>query len=227
MNCYNEEVILDNFKDKTTYANDYKKYCVFDKFDSKLDRSAKPLSEKFQIKKRIYEDHETYAKLKDDFYIRFDLLHRPKPIIQTDPRHPLPGLIAVPKEDKLEAIKKRPRIYMTPACSIDDVPDPKMREMLCQYMYTTEWRKAEIEGASGFKRRVPHITDIKSSDKITLQTDLYKPLQERFVKIGKEWDDEQPRGSSDPTREFWIHKDPQVLCSSCVNPFTMPGMGRN
>lgn len=58
---------------------------------------------------------------------------------------------------------------MTPACSIDDVPDPEMRELLCQFMYTTEWRKAEIEGASGFKICPPHISKIHCSDKVRYQ----------------------------------------------------------
>lgn len=55
---------------------------------------------------------------------------------------------------------------MTPACSMDDVPDPEMRKLLCDYMYTTEWRKAEIEGASGFKAKVPNISTITSKDTV-------------------------------------------------------------
>ena len=57
---------------------------------------------------------------------------------------------------------------MTPAVSIDDVPDPKMRELLCDYMYTTEWRKAEREGASGFRKMTPNITKIETIDTVKI-----------------------------------------------------------
>lgn len=37
---------------------------------------------------------------------------------------------------------------MTPACSMDDIADSKMRALLCNYMYTTEWRNAEKEATA-------------------------------------------------------------------------------
>jgi len=46
---------------------------------------------------------------------------------------------------------------------------------------------------------------------VSLQTDLYPPLEERFLRQGKQWDDSQRRGSSDPTKDFWVHKDPPVM----------------
>lgn len=56
-------------------------------------------------------------------------------------------------------MKTRPRLYMAPAVSIDDVPDPKMRELLVAHMYTTEWHKAEEEAALPIsKRSVPNTT---------------------------------------------------------------------
>lgn len=48
---------------------------------------------------------------------------------------------------------------MSPAVSMDDVPDPKMRKLLVAHMYTTEWHKAEEEAASPIsKRAVPNTT---------------------------------------------------------------------
>lgn len=55
---------------------------------------------------------------------------------------------------------------MAPACSMDDVPDPEIRSLLCDYMYTTEWRKAEMEGASGFKFKTPNIEKIETNDTV-------------------------------------------------------------
>ncbi|KAF7274233.1 hypothetical protein GWI33_013094 [Rhynchophorus ferrugineus] len=208
---------LEAFKEKTTYLNDYKNY-------SDLNQTHKSTVTGREVKhvklppKKVFEDHETFSKWKEGVHIPFDLLLEPKPILQMDPRKPFEKLAPLPEDDKNAAIKTRPRIYMTPACSIDDIPDPDMRDLLCQFMYTTEWRKAEIEGASGFKIRPPKISEIHRSDKVTLQTDLYKPLEERFIKRSKNWDDRQSRDLSDPTREFWLRKDPPVLCGACVNP---------
>lgn len=51
---------------------------------------------------------------------------------------------------------------MTPAASIDDVADPEMRKLLCDFMYTTEWRKAEIEATTTWKKLIPKIDKIES-----------------------------------------------------------------
>ncbi|XP_050307538.1 uncharacterized protein LOC126744223 [Anthonomus grandis grandis] len=217
MNCFNDKIKLNAFEEKTTYQNDFKKYCDRKKENLKNPRirAEQPIK---PPPKRHYTDNETFTTWKDDVYIPFDLLLFPKPIVQTDPRKPFEKLAPLPEVDKLEAQKTRPRIYMTPACSLDDVPDPEMRRLLCQFVYTSEWRNAEIEGASGFKPKIPNFSKIETRDLVSLQTDLYPPLEERFIKEGKPWDDQQRRGSSDPTAQFWINKDPPVLCGACVDP---------
>ncbi|ENN72895.1 hypothetical protein HUJ04_003209 [Dendroctonus ponderosae] len=217
MNCFNETMKLDAFNEKTTYLNDYPPYCDVSRPDIKTQKLRQERAQK-PLPQRHFEDQETFSKWKDDVYVPFNLLMYPKPIVQTDPRKPFQRLAPLPEADQIKALKTRPRIYMTPACSIDDVPDEEMRRLLCDYMYTTEWRKAEIEGASGFKPKIPNIEIVQPSDSVSLQTDIYPPLEEKFIRIGKSWDDGQRRGSSDPTKEFWIHKEPPVVCGACVNP---------
>lgn len=51
-------------------------------------------------------------------------------------------------------MKTRPRLYMSPAVSIDDVDDPEVRKLLLGHMYTTDWRKAELEAAGSITKRV-------------------------------------------------------------------------
>lgn len=48
---------------------------------------------------------------------------------------------------KEEAIKTRPRNFTSPGVSLDDVPDPKMRQFLIEALYTTDWEKAAKEAA--------------------------------------------------------------------------------
>lgn len=92
MSCYNEDVKLDEFREKTTYLNDYKRYCNVNRDSSKAQRiRQEPISPPPQ--KFHYENHETFAKLKNDAYVKFNLLMYPKPIIQTDPRKPFQKLV--------------------------------------------------------------------------------------------------------------------------------------
>lgn len=54
-------------------------------------------------------------------------------------------------------MKTRPRLYMSPAVSVDDVEDPEMRKLMLGHMYTTDWRKAELEAAGPVtKRTIPN-----------------------------------------------------------------------
>lgn len=48
-------------------------------------------------------------------------------------------------EKKAEVIKTRPRVYCSPQVSLDEVSDPEMKQLLLDYAYTTDFRKAEQE----------------------------------------------------------------------------------
>ncbi|CAG9771934.1 unnamed protein product [Ceutorhynchus assimilis] len=217
MNCYsyNDKIKTDLFKQETTYKTDYKNYC-----DTKheIPKPQRARSEKVSPPPAKYqpEDPETFYKFRKP--VSFDLLLQPKPILQTNPNQSFVKLAPLPKDDQVLARKTRPRIYITPAVSIDDTPDPEMRRLLCNYMYTTEWHRAEIEGASNFKPKQPNIFEVEEKDTVTFKTELYPPLEERFIRPSKQWDDEQRRGTSEPTKEFWLHKEPPVVCGACVDP---------
>lgn len=43
---------------------------------------------------------------------------------------------------------------MSPAVSIDDVLDEETRQLMLGHMYTTDWRKAELEAAGPVTKRI-------------------------------------------------------------------------
>lgn len=49
---------------------------------------------------------------------------------------------------KENAIKTRPRLVMTPAVSMDDIENPRAREILCNEMYTSTITRATREAAA-------------------------------------------------------------------------------
>lgn len=47
-------------------------------------------------------------------------------------------------------IKTRPRLVMTPAVSMDDIENPKAREILCNDMYTSDMTRGMREAVSEY-----------------------------------------------------------------------------
>lgn len=202
----------------TTYQLDYKRYDGFKRasYNYQQERYEKPPK---STPAAIPTNHETFAPWKKGVRVPFDLLLTPKEIVHTHPNTKILKVTSVLEEQTEEIIKTRPRVYMAPACCLDDVPDSKMRKLLIEQTYTTEWRKAEKETTEKFRPVEPCIAEIGQKDNVKLEIDYYKPLDERFRIRGKKWDDDQPRGECDPTRDFWINKDPPVICGACVDPF--------
>ncbi|CAH2002618.1 unnamed protein product [Acanthoscelides obtectus] len=220
MEYFNDKIEKkDVFKDLTTYTNDYKKYKNYqrDLYRGQKFKLEKPIRSQ---PKPAYSDHESFDRWKDDAYVPSTLFIEPKPIIRTSPQDRFVKLDPSVVEDhgKLESIKTRPRVYMTPAVSMDDIPDPEMRKLLINRMYTTEWRNAVKEATLTWKKIIPEISTIETTDTVALKVDQYLPIGEQYRDRAKAWDDEQMRGYSDPTRDFWIHKDPPVVCGACVDP---------
>ncbi|KAJ8951821.1 hypothetical protein NQ318_019795 [Aromia moschata] len=210
MECYDDRFKNDVFKAPTTYRNDYKRYCDFRKETYNYNRPKFEKPEK-PPPPAVIEDHETFSKLREGIHVPFDLLLAPKPIVNTNPHVPFQKLEPLGDPSKEKAIRTRPRLYMTPAVSIDDVPDPEMRRLLIDCMYTTEWRAAEREATSDFKRPPMCTQTYETGDVVKMRVDPYKPIEERFNRRAIDWDRAQTRSYADTTREFWIHKDPPVM----------------
>lgn len=210
----NNDNIITN---RTTYQIDYTKYDEYKKKAYSYERDRKEESSK-PTPPPVSRDHETFAPWKKGIRVPFDLLLTPKDIVNTNPKTPFVKVKSLLEQQTEEIIKTRPRVYMAPACCLDDVPDPDMRKLFIDQTYTTEWRKAEKEATANFKPVEPSILDIGQKDNVKLEIDAFKPLEEKFRIKGKQWDDEQPRCLCDPTTEFWLTKDPPVVCGACVDP---------
>lgn len=204
------------FLNRSTYQIDYPKHKVTPvAYKYEKDRQEKPVKPP-PVTELV--DHETFILRKKGVKVPFDVLWTPKEIIKTQPKIRFEKVKSRLDEQTEEIIKTRPRVYMAPACSFDDVPDPNMRQLLINQTYTTEWRKAEKEATANFKPVEPHIFEIGQRDNVKLETDVYKPLNENFIGRSKQWDENQLRGYCDPTTEFWLTKDPPVVCGACVDP---------
>lgn len=202
---------------RTTYQVDYQKYAEYKQTIYKYENDRHEKTQKLTPPPTL-TNHETFAPWKNNKNVPFDLLLKPKEIVNTHPKNPLVEVKSLLKEQTEEIIKTRPRVYMAPACCLDDVPNADMRKLLIEQTYSTEWRKAEKEATENFKPVEPHIAEIGEKDNVQLEIDLYKPLGKKFRIQGKQWDEDQHRSYCDPTKEFWLIKNPPVVCGACVNP---------
>ncbi|GJQ85616.1 hypothetical protein Trydic_g20166 [Trypoxylus dichotomus] len=204
---FDDRLKLDNFQEPTTYANDYRPYSPRDKRKykwpkDKIEKPQKTPPEYFQL------DIETFYPFKKEFPVPFNRLWRPRPILETDPTRPYPKHLQ--DEDdvgKEEAIKTRPRLYMSPAISIDDVPEKEMREMICKNVYQTEWSRAAEEVWKYLKKTKRDVFDsVRDADHgVDFTFDLYPPVPEKWRNYDMRWDERQPRALVEPTKEFWLN----------------------
>ncbi|CAG9784665.1 unnamed protein product [Diatraea saccharalis] len=115
-----------------------------------------PISTKYKEKPRCLairpppvKDVHTLSEWKGQ-PIPFDLLHQPRPIVGTNPWHVQKKHSAPGDPGLAHAIKTRPRLVMTPAVSMDDIEDPRTREILCRDMYTSDATHSQREAVAEF-----------------------------------------------------------------------------
>lgn len=204
---FDERLKLDNFSQPTTYLNDYRLYAPQKIIKHKwpkdtIEKPTKPPAEFHET------DIETFYPFKKELHVPFNLLWHPRPILETDPKRPYPKDLK-PREDvdREEVIKTRPRLYMSPAVSLDDVEEKEMREMLCKGVYQTELRRAEEEVWKYLQKSKRDVfeTVLDADHGIEYDFDPYPPLPEAWRKAGIKWDNQQKRALVDPTKQFWLN----------------------
>ncbi|XP_073967702.1 uncharacterized protein [Choristoneura fumiferana] len=142
--------------------------------------------------------------------IPFDLVVKKKDIIRTDPTAVQKTMHKVIDTGHAHAVETRPRLIMTPAVSMDDIPDPRTREILVKDTYISTSHKAmeeAVEQAQYKTVRAPFVGRPAPANPLflgRLQAELV-PLEWRRETI--EWDGKQLRTFVDPDREFWRHRD--------------------
>ncbi|XP_017769850.1 PREDICTED: uncharacterized protein LOC108557718 [Nicrophorus vespilloides] len=214
-----DRIKLRIFEGQTTNRNDFRRLNL----EKDVEGIKRPEQERIETiercNKRVFrsiyqqECHESFTKYKKDVYVPFDLLWKHQRIGRKNVNIALNT--GEPRDDfKEEAIKSRPRLYISPAFSVDDVPDKKMRDLLIAFMYTTDFRKAEME-ATGHKCNVRAGLPIGQFQREVPLT--YPPVPHEWTKGYSEWDRKQRRACVDPTEKFWETKDPPVICGACVD----------
>lgn len=71
------------------------------------------------------KDLETLSDFRDNVDVPFEMFRRRKESVQTDPNEPFKILKyeRVKHEDRLQARRTRPRVYIAPQIALDDIPD--------------------------------------------------------------------------------------------------------
>lgn len=198
---------LDNFKEQTTYNNDYKPYSPRTRVKyrwpkDKIEKQQKPIPEYYE------EDTETFFPYKKEHHVPFNLQWRPRPIVETDPRETYPKHLKREEDlGKEEAMRTRPRLYMSPAISLDDIKEKELRDMICKGVYQTEWRRAEEEVWKYLKKSERGVFDsVRDADRgVEFTCDLYPPVPEQWRQCCHKWDDVQTRATVEPTKQFWLN----------------------
>lgn len=206
------------FTEKTTYLNDFR-YLVPDEHTIYRWQRGRTEPPPMPIPQYDLCDHETFLPWRRGVHVPFDLLWEPKPIIQTHPRDKIVYHEPLVDTMKEEVMKTRPRVYIAPGISMDDIPDKDLRAKLVKFMYTTEWKEATEEAALPIqKKKCPESVADAMGDPITLEVSTLISLPEGWREKGRPWDKEQRRAKVDPTKQFWFHKDPPVKCGACEDP---------
>ncbi|XP_075991917.1 uncharacterized protein LOC142987204 [Anticarsia gemmatalis] len=147
--------------------------------------------------------------------IPFNLLHKPRPIIDTDPTKVQQPYFEPPDDGKEHAIKTRPRLVMTPSVSMDDIEDPKARTVLINDMYTSDMARAMREAVRPYFKVVAPLPDHPANAnpiKLPKLTAQYVSPEWRMESCS--WDQKQLRSYSDTTRDFWLRQE-LVPCRAC------------
>ncbi|KAF5298498.1 hypothetical protein FQR65_LT01277 [Abscondita terminalis] len=224
------------FDGATTYLHDYRKCTPYKRrlYDWTRKRFEIPQKEPKEFRRR---DMASFIEYKKGSHVPFNLFIKPRPIIDTNPEDEVPRLVKYTKSkrqklivssfkdkpidvEKEEVMKSRPRLYMTPAVSMDDVPDPETRRLLCNHMYSTEFRKA-AQGAAAKVNDRPIARSIfeVGRDPVKVKVEVNPPLPHGWREKGKDWDHCQLRSLVDPTETFWKNKGPPNICGACPDPF--------
>ncbi|XP_004929174.1 uncharacterized protein LOC101737450 isoform X1 [Bombyx mori] len=147
--------------------------------------------------------------------ISFSLLHRPKQILGTDPRI-VQQPCEKPKDTEREiAQRTRPRIVMTPAVSMDDIENPRARDILCNDMYTSDTSKGLREAVTSYfsvKAPLPGLPAAANPVALAKLQPPYVSPEWRMESVS--WDGKQLRAHCDPSKEFWLERE-RSRCKPC------------
>ncbi|KAG7311795.1 hypothetical protein JYU34_002875 [Plutella xylostella] len=206
-----EQAAIENmvFNYGSTYQTDYR--------HGQIDTSQrtvykpKPKTEKTVPFER--KDFHTLAKFAIE--VPFSLCIKPKEIVRTNPYDVPKPLPQEPDTGRELAIRTRPRLYITPAFSLDEVP-PHARDVVIRDVYTSQYTFSNEQ----VKLPTPGVTaplpDLAAPAKAVHLPKPQPPAVPREWRMESvQWERSQARYPLDRDREFWSNYDVYKGCNAC------------
>nr|KAF7438005.1 hypothetical protein H0235_000396 [Vespula pensylvanica] len=184
------------YEEPTTYKYDYVHHPL--SLTEKTPTTAHVISplkdaKHLDLSKQTVRAHDTLQYLSYDKQIPFNTFWESKDttIISIKPsiRHKILG-----DHQYQEVIRSRPRVYMTPGISLDDIQNSKTRKLLVDFTYMTTSNYASKDVWGDFKPRHPCHTEINVEE--ICKESMQKPLcilSARFPTEAEKWDKLQDR----------------------------------
>ncbi|XP_035445810.2 uncharacterized protein LOC118273120 [Spodoptera frugiperda] len=204
------------FDFQTTYKTDYRRGQIRTPVLTKYEEKPRCL----QVRPPPLKDIHTLTAWKST-PVPFSLFHKPHPILHKDPNKVQEPYVKQPDKELAQVIKTRPRIVMTPAVSVDDIEDPKAREILCDAMYTSTVAKMYRDAVSNYvNMKAPLCPLPVPANPVTLPRLQPPYVSPEWRMETVSWDKQQLRSYCDPTKEFWLRQKPSK-CIPCEETAVM------
>ncbi|XP_014616729.1 PREDICTED: uncharacterized protein LOC106793940 [Polistes canadensis] len=195
-NCDMHKRNIQLYEEPTTYKYDYVHYPL--NLTKKIPVVADDLNSSKDAKcsdslKRTFTAHDTFQRLSYDKRIPFNTLWQSKDAITVSIK-PITRHKILEDHWNHEAIRSRPRVYMTPSISLDDIQNSETRKLLLDFTYMTTFNYTSKDVWGDFKSKHPCTTEI-NIEEISKES-TQKPscsLSARFPNEAKEWDKLQDR----------------------------------
>ncbi|RVE50321.1 hypothetical protein evm_004987 [Chilo suppressalis] len=146
--------------------------------------------------------------------VPFNLMHKPKEIVQTNPRQIQEPHGVIVDDLQKEIQMTRPRLFLTPAVPLDDAGESD-RDTLIRDIYTTSSAKiARDSNISATNNvRAPLSPVLAPANPITLEKLQACYVSPEWRMDSVSWDSRQLRADCNPTRDFWLARTPK--CKIC------------
>ncbi|CAD7090635.1 unnamed protein product [Hermetia illucens] len=208
------------FNTKSTYQDDFIVHPI-----RPLSMKSKPKFDdpqrKMELGAVVQKDVSTMKNFHPDVYVPFDLFFRPKGCVTTNPFKE----VTYKRKDKsnefaerLQARKTRPRIFMIPQISLDDVDQDLMYRKggLVDNIYTSNWKISTEFVHDGSNKNVIDVPPNYKPKEVGFHTKQFcTEIEPGMQKYSDEWDSYQLRAATDPTELFWTKHDQLGTCSIC------------
>lgn len=204
-------------KNDSLYEEDYRFYVPDKRQMYKWGPDKSDVSKKISSKPLAKYDQESYCPMKEGAHVPFNLLWDANPITGTYPKMNLiqnkdeiqEKHARMTEEERLEAIRTRPRVVISPAVHLDDIDDNEVRNLITANTYESHWTRAARETANAhfkFKNTYPICTEL-GRNTLHFTPNLQPVIHYNFRRKARSWDKAQAKEVVDPTAKFWLNNE--------------------